>query len=157
MAGVNMNAATGNKIIRYALGILQIVVGITAVLGGFGLVSDPSGTKMNIPLEALKNSPFPNYLIPGLVLLLVIGVGHVFAGLATFLRHRYTGKLAVFFGAFLALYLIIEVWFIGLVNFSQPLYFVLGAVELIFGLKLFRAGKADHKIWIPPTGEKLKA
>jgi len=150
-----MNKATVNKIIRYALGILQSFVGITAVFGGFGLVSDPSGTKMNIPLEALKNSPFPNYLVPGVVLLLVIGVGHVAAGIFTFLRHRYTSNFAVFLGVFLTLYLIIEVWFIGLVNFSQPFYFVLGAVELTFGLKLSRAGKTDHQIWIPSAGDKL--
>ena len=146
-----------NKLIRYALGILQIFVGVTAVLGGFGLVSDPSGSKMNVPLELLKNSPFTNYLIPGLVLLIVIGVGHVFAGIVTFLRHRYAGNISVYFGAFLALYLIIEVWLIGLVNFSQPLYFVLGAVELIFGLKLSRAGKSEYQIWIQSTVGKLKA
>jgi hypothetical protein len=152
-----MNKGIINKLIRYALGVLQIFVGITAVLGGFGLVSDPSGTKMNVPLELLKNSPFTNYLIPGLFLLIVIGVGNVVAGIVTFLRHRYAGNMAVFFGVCLALYMITEVWFIGLVNFSQPLYFVLGAVELIFGLKLSRAGKADHQIWIQSTGEKLKA
>ena len=145
-----------NKLIRYALGILQIFVGITAVLGGFGLVSDPSGSKMNVPLELLKNSPFTNYLIPGMVLLIVIGVGHVVGGIITFLRHRYTGNLAVFLGAFVALYMITEVWFIGLVNVSQPLYFVLGAVELIFGLNLSKRGKTDHQIWIQSTGDRLK-
>jgi hypothetical protein len=152
-----MSKAIINKLIRYALGILQIFVGITAVLGGFGLVSDPSGSKMNVPLELLRNSPFTNYLIPGMVLLIVIGVGHVFAGIVTFLRHRYAGNISVFFGAFLALYLIIEVWLIGLVNFSQPLYFVLGAVELIFGLKLSRAGKSEYQIWIQTRVGKLKA
>ena len=151
-----MSKAIINKLIRYALGLLQIFVGITAVLGGFGLVSDPSGSKMNVPLELLKNSPFTNYLIPGLVLLIVIGVGHVFAGIVTFLRHRYAGNISVFFGAFLALYMITEVWFIGLVNFSQPLYFILGAVELIFGLKLSKGGKTDHQIWIQSTRGRLK-
>ena len=152
-----MKTATVKRLVYYALCILQGFIGITAVLGGFGLVSDPSGTKMNIPLEALKNSPFPNYFIPGLVLLLVIGVGHVFSGIVTFLRHRYAGSLAVFLGAFLAVYLMVEVWFMGVVNFSQPLYFLLGATELILGLKLSRAGKTDHQIWISSTGEKLKA
>jgi len=145
-----------NKIIRYAFVVLQIFLGITAVLGGIGLVSDPSGTKMNVPLELLKNSPFTNFLIPGLVLLLVIGVGHVLAGIITFLRHRYSGNMAILLGAFLALYMITEVWFIGLVNVSQPLYFVLGAVELIFGLKLSKGGKTDYQTWIQSTGGRLK-
>jgi len=152
-----MSKAIINKLIQYALGILQIFVGITAVLGGFGLVSDPSGSKMNVPLELLKNSLFTNYLIPGLVLLIVIGVGHVFAGIVIFLRYRHAGNISVFFGAFLALYMIIEVWFLGLVNFSQPLYFLLGAIELIIGLKLSRADKSEYQIWIQSTAGKLKA
>jgi hypothetical protein len=147
-----MKEGIPNKFIQYTLGLLQVFVGITAVFGGFGLVSDPSGTKMNVPLELLKNSPFTNYLIPGLVLLIVIGVGNVFAGMVTFLRHRRAGDLAVFFGAFLTLYIVTEVWLIGLVNFSQPLYFVLGAIELIFGFKLSRTVKTDHQIWVQSTG-----
>ena len=147
-----MKKGIPNKFIQYTLGVLQVFVGITAVFGGFGLVSDPSGTKMNVPLELLRNSPFTNYLIPGLVLLIVIGVGNVFAGMVTFLRHRRGGDLAVFFGAFLTLYIVTEVWLIGLVNFSQPLYFVLGAIELIFGFKLSRTVKTDHQIWVQSTG-----
>jgi uncharacterized membrane protein len=152
-----MNKAIKNKIITYVLGALQIFIGITAVLGGFGLVSDPSGIKMNVPLELLNNSPFANYFIPGLVLLIVIGIGNVLAGIVTFLRNRnrYTGNLAVFLGVFLTLYMAIEVLFIGLQNFSQPLYFILGGVELILGLKLSKSGKTDHQIWLESTGGKL--
>ena len=36
--------------------ILQIGIGVTAVLGGFGLVSDPSGAGMEVPLTLLENS-----------------------------------------------------------------------------------------------------
>ena len=126
-------------------------VGITAMLGGFGLVSDTSGTNMEVPLTLLKNSPFTNYLIPGLVLLIGIGIGHVSAGITAFLRHRYCGKFAVFFGGFLALFMVIEVGFIGLHNFSQPLYFLLGTVEVIFGLKLSRFDKIKPKIWVETT------
>jgi len=152
-----MNKGKIKKFASYGLCVLQIFVGITAVLGGFGLVSDPSGTKMNIPLMLLENSPFANYLIPGLFLLLVIGVGNVLTGIVVFLRHRYAGNLSVFLGALLALYITVEVWFIGLMNFSQPLYFVLGVAELILGLNLSKAGKTEHQIWIQPRGGKLKA
>ncbi len=131
-----MNKDKKIKLLPIALGILQIFVGITAVLGGFGLVSDPTGTKMSVPLELLKNSPFNTYLIPGLVLLIVNGAGNILAGMFTFFHSRHAVKLAVFFGAFLTLYMAIEVWFIGLQNFSQPSYFILGVTELTLGLKL---------------------
>lgn len=149
-----MNEKIKNKFVLYALGVLQIFIGITAVMGGFGLVSDPSGTKMDVPLALLKNSPFTDYFIPGLVLLVVNGAGNVLAGIVTFLRNRYAGILAVFFGTFLTLYMATEVWFIGLQNFSQPLYFILGVGELILGLKISKSVKTDH-IWIESTGAKL--
>ncbi len=91
------------------LSVLQMFVGITAILGGFGLVSDPSGAGMEVPLTLLENSLFTNYLIPGIVLLIVIGVGNVLAGIVTFLRHRHFGKIAVFLGGFLVLYILIEI------------------------------------------------
>ena len=150
-----MNKVIRNKLVPYTLGVLQIFIGITAALGGFGLVSDPSGIKMDLPLDLLKKSPFTNYFIPGLVLLIVIGVGNVLAGIVTFLRDRRAGNLAVFFGVFLTLYMAIEVGFIGLQNFSQPLYFIFGLVELILGLKLSRSAKTDLQIWIESTGARL--
>lgn len=74
------------------------------------------------------------------------------AGTSTFLRKRYAGNLAVFFGAFLTVYMTAEVWVIGLQNFSQPLYLVLGMVELMLGLKLSKSVETGHRIWTP-SGE----
>jgi hypothetical protein len=135
------------------LSVLQLFVGITAILGGFGLVSDPSGAGMEVPLTLLENSLFANYLIPGLVLLIVIGVGNVLGGIVTFFRHRHFGNTAVFLGGFLVLYVLIEIGIIGLLNFSQPLYFLLGGVEIILGLKLPRLVKTDGQLWVETTAE----
>ena len=131
-----MNENKRSRLVVYFLGALQVFIGLTAIAGGFGLVSDPSGTKMNLPLEWLSNSPFTNYFVPGLVLLICNGVGNFFAGIVTFLRSRYAGNMAVALGTFLILYIIIEVWFIGLVTLLQPLYLILGITELMLGLKL---------------------
>jgi hypothetical protein len=150
-----MDDNTKNGYALYVLGVLQVFIGITATIGGFGLVSDPSGTKMHVALDLLKKSPFTDFLIPGLVLLIVNGACNVLAGIATFLRNRYAGNLAVFLGAFLVLYITVEVLVIGLVNFSQPLYFILGVAELIFGLKLVRWAKTAHRIWIESPVAKL--
>jgi hypothetical protein len=133
------------------LSVLQMFVGITAILGGFGLVSDPSGAGMEVPLKLLENSLFTNYLIPGVVLLIVIGVGNVLGGIATFYRHRHFGNIAIFLGGSLVLYILIEIGIIGLLNFSQPLYFILGVVEIILGLKLPRLAKTEGQIWVETT------
>ena len=131
-----MNENNSSRFAVYFLGALQVFIGLTAIAGGFGLVSDPSGTKMDIPLEWLSNSPFVNYFVPGLVLLIVNGVGNFFAGIATFLRNRYAGNMAVAFGTFLVLFIVTEVWFIGVQTLLQPLYLLLGLTELMLGLML---------------------
>jgi hypothetical protein len=159
-----VNENKNNRFLAYSLGAIQAFIGLTAIAGGFRLVSNPSGT-LDIPLEWLSNSPFTNYFIPGLVLLIIIGFGNVLAGMVTFLRKRYTGSLAVVLGTFLILYMTtflilymtIEVWFIDLRNFLQPLYFILGVIELILGLKLVKLVKTIHQIGVESTMNKLSA
>jgi hypothetical protein len=101
-----MNENKRSRFIVYFLGALQVFIGLTAIAGGFGLVSDPSGTKLNIPLDWLSNSPFTNYFVPGLVLLIVNGAGNFLAGIVTFLLNRYAGNIAVAFGIFWSTYFI---------------------------------------------------
>ena len=125
------------RLLTYSLGAFQAFIGITAIAGGFRLVSNPNGAS-DIPIEWLNSSPFTNYFIPGSVLLIVIGFGNVLGGIFSFLSKRYAGGLAAMLGTFLILFMTIEVWFVGLRNFLQPLYFILGAIVLILGLKLFK-------------------
>jgi len=138
------------RLLTYSLGAFQAFIGITAIAGGFRLVSNPNGTS-DIPIEWLNSSPFTNYLIPGLVLLIVIGFGHVLGGIFSFLSKRYAGGIAAILGTFLILFMTIEVWFVGLRNFLQPLYFILGAIVLVLGLKLFKMF-----ITVPPIGLESK-
>jgi len=57
-------------------GLLGLVLfqGLSGLAGGFGLMVDPSGTSMRIPLEWLEGSPFQSYLVPGLILFSVLGL-----------------------------------------------------------------------------------
>jgi len=125
------------RLLTYSLGVFQAFIGITAIAGGFRLVSNPNGTS-DIPIEWLNSSPFTNYLIPGLVLLIVIGVGNALGGIFSFLSKKYAGGIAAILGTFLILFMAFEVWFVSLRTFLQPLYFILGAIVLVLGLKLFK-------------------
>lgn len=151
-----MNANNKSKLMVYFLSVIQAFIGITAIAGGLRLVSNPNGLP-DFPIEWLINSPFSNYFFPGLVLLIVIGFGYVVSSMVTFLRKGYSGGMAALLGICLILYLTIEIWFVGLRNFLQPLYFILGIVVLIFGLKLFKSANNLLKIEIESTSDKLPA
>ncbi len=126
-----------SKRVSIILGILQIFIGVGAVAGGYAFISDPSGRGIGIPLEFLQGSPFPNYLIPGIVLFTVNGLGSLAAGILTFKRWSYAGELAVVFGAGLMVWIIVQVTIIPY-SWFQPVYFGLGLLELVLGLWLRR-------------------
>lgn len=54
--------------------VLHLLLGIGAVFGGLVLTIDPSGEWIHMPISMLENSPFDSFLIPGIILLVILGV-----------------------------------------------------------------------------------
>lgn len=135
----------GSTVLVISLGLLQCFIGLSGIAGGVGLVSAPDGTRLGFALEWLNNAPFADYLIPGLFLLVIVGIGTIVAGLATFLRYRNTGELAVLFGAIMMLWIALQVWWIDLTSRLQPLFFTLGFFELTLGFLIRNQIKQTRK------------
>ncbi len=53
---------------------LLLLLGISALAGGWGMIGDPSGEALGWTTEMLIYSPFNDYMIPGIMLFLVPGV-----------------------------------------------------------------------------------
>lgn len=133
-----MSASQMNQTFKFSLGLLQLFIGVGGVAGGLILSLFPDGSGMGMTTAALVNTPFANFLIPGLVLLAVNGLGNLIGGAATLRRYRYAGEMALALGLFLMLWIIIQVGMIGLNHWLQPLYFILGLAELWLGWQLRR-------------------
>jgi len=58
---------------KIVLVILTSIVAVTAIAGGFLLIMDPSGTSSHLATAALRNSPFKDYQVPGILLLTIVG------------------------------------------------------------------------------------
>ncbi|MGG6310612.1 hypothetical protein [Paenibacillus macerans] len=54
--------------------VLQALLGIGAVYGGGALMLDPTGELVGMPSDMMEIPLFPNYLIPGIILLLMFGI-----------------------------------------------------------------------------------
>lgn len=121
------------------MGALQIFIGIGGVPAGLIFILDPSGAGMGFSPELLEGTFLPNYVIPGLFLLLVNGVATLVGGALSLLRHRYAGEAGLLLGLLLIAWIVVQVAMIGLVHWLQPLYFVLGVIELVLGLLVRRS------------------
>lgn len=131
-----MNSAKNSgKSLSVVLGILQVFIGIGAVPADLMMILDPSGSSLGMPLSMLANTPFSNFLIPGIFLLMVNGIGSLLGGLASFRRYRHADKIAIGLGTFLILWIAAQVWWMGL-HWLHIVYVVLGIVELVLGLML---------------------
>lgn len=121
------------------LGGLQAFIGLGAVGGGLALALEPSGANLRIPVELLKNSPFLTYLVPGIVLFIVNGLGNLAGSAATVARYRYAGETAMVLGSFLVAWIILQVYWIASFHWLHALYLGLGFLEFVLGWALRKA------------------
>ncbi len=114
----------------YALLFFLFFQGISGIMGGYMLVKDPAGDFLQLSVSLLENSPFPDYLVPGLILLIVLGIFPllVFYGLLRKINLSWYG--ALFVGISLIIWIVVEILIIG--YFPQPpLQLIYGSVGLV--------------------------
>lgn len=68
------NAAPSHPIALWLLKTLLLILSISALVPGIELIIDPSGKIIQFPEGALDGSPFTDYLIPGFLLTLFMGL-----------------------------------------------------------------------------------
>ena len=120
----------------YVLLAVHLFLALGGLLGGIGLLADPSGANLTFSPAMLEGSPFADFLIPGLFLLLVLGLAPlaVVYGLWVRADWAWRGSLLVSLG--LLAFVAVEVAVIGYWP-EPPLQLVFGVVGLLLlGLTL---------------------
>jgi hypothetical protein len=69
-----MPAAINRPLAPYLLLLLMFFQAVCGLFGGATLLISPDGSLMHFPPGALDKSPFHDYLIPGAILFLLLGV-----------------------------------------------------------------------------------
>ena len=89
-----------------------------------------------LPLSALAGSPFDTYLVPGLILFGVLGLGPLVAARLAWLRHPLAPTAALVVGAGLLIWVAVEVAIIGYSN-EPPLQAIYGILGVAIVLAAF--------------------
>jgi len=118
----------------YILMLLIIFQGLSGIVGGVGLVLDPSGKSLQLPINWLKGSPFNSYLIPGMILLVVLGVFPIIVLCGLWKQTNWSLFGAFIVGIALIIWIGVEILIIG--YHPQPplqlIYGITGLLILIF-------------------------
>ncbi|HTP13979.1 MAG TPA: hypothetical protein VMM37_10120, partial [Bacteroidota bacterium] len=118
-----------NKIVVVVQGVVQLIVGFSSFVSGILMIVFPSGKVFQAPPDMLNGSPFRDFLIPGIILMSVNGVGQLGAGILTFRHHPSAGLVGAVFGLGLVIWIFVQVNMIGGGNALQYCYFALGVIE----------------------------
>jgi len=131
-----------HKVIHIALVVAEAFVGLWAVIGGVALVTGAIPF-ISFPLALLQGTPFSDYTIPGLALLILVGGSSLFAA-ATILTGHVVGVLASALAGLITMgFEVVEVvsvegkWgnSLSMAAVQQTIIFVLGLA--IFGLAAY--------------------
>ena len=95
-----------------ALLVLTGIQALGAMGGGAGLVRDPTNN-IGMPLSLLEGTPFKDYLIPGLILLIVVGLFALLVLVGLLLRRTPAWWLSLASGGGLLIWVIVEVILLG--------------------------------------------
>jgi hypothetical protein len=128
----------------YLLAIFLGIQSLGGLGGGLALTLSPSGAFMHMPLSALDGSPFPNFFIPGSILLLLLGIlpgilsyavikqpGWSHAGYFNFYKNvHWSWTYSLYTGIMLAIWIMVEIRWISY-DILQTIYGLLGMLLII--------------------------
>jgi hypothetical protein len=140
-----------SKMAKAAL-VLEILLSIGALGGGLVLMIAPRGEIMPLPLSALAGSPFDTYLVPGLILFGVLGLGPLVAARLAWVRHPLAPTAAFVVGVGLLVWVAVEVAIIGYSSEPplQAIYGILGVAIVLVAVRWLLGVGLPRLDGVPP-------
>ena len=112
---------------------LHAIVGIGGMAGGLATILNPQAP-LGAPVEMLKNSPFSNFLIPGIILFTIIGFGNFISAITILFKSRFQGYISSVFSWALVIWIVVQCIMIRSIAFLHILFFIIGLVEAVLAM-----------------------
>ena len=128
--------------------ILLGFLSIGAFCGGIAFIIRPDGSLFQMPVEMLNNSPFKDFLIPGIILLLTFGIfpayviwglikkpeSKFFNSLNLLYDHHFAWTFSVYTGIELIIWIDIQTLILNSVNILHTIYSGMGILIICVAL-----------------------
>jgi hypothetical protein len=120
--------------------VLLIIMGVAALPSGWGLMHPaPDGTALGMPSKWLQGSPFSSFLIPGLILFALFGLGALATAALALLRSWPAPYFTFAMGIGLMIWIVVQLLALGRYFFLQPIMFVWGLALVLLAYVWWRA------------------
>ncbi|OYU81817.1 MAG: hypothetical protein CFE23_02760 [Flavobacterium sp. BFFFF1] len=122
-----------NYLLRIAGIIILIIVGLNAVYAGIVLIVYPNGEILGLSRTILKYSPFTDFYIPGIFLLVLNGISSITVAISTAANKKYYPRLITMQGIILVFWLVFQVNYLRKVTTLQLAMLLLGILLISIG------------------------
>ncbi len=135
---VSTNSPEVRNYIKYIALLLLLLNGIGAFAGGIPMIAHPDGSANGISISYLEHSPFNNYLIPGIILIVCNGLFSILVFMALAFNVHFHSRLVILQGSILMGWIIIQTMMLREVNFLHVLFLLIGLALMLIGRYLRR-------------------
>lgn len=120
--------------LRIVLLLIELFVAFTAISCGAMLIIRPDGALMQMPLSMLANTPFSDFLIPGMALGFAVGGSALVALFLVAFGRALAQHWVILSGVMLGGWITVQVLLIGASSMLQAIYFIIAVVIFVFGI-----------------------
>ena len=118
--------------------IVLLFTGVVAIAGGIPMILDQSSEVLGIQQNLLNESSFSNYLVLGLLLFGVIGIGSLVAAFILWKKPEISWITTMLAGIALIIWITLQVSITGYVSKLQPFIFIIGVLEFVLGFSYIK-------------------
>jgi len=118
--------------------VLELFTALGAIPVGIQLLMDTTGGLVGFPPGWIEATPFGSYLIPGIYLLLVNGVGMLVLAALSVRRHWTAPWLTGILGVGLMIWIGVQLLVMPESSFLQAMFGVIGAALAVIGVAWLR-------------------
>lgn len=124
-----------HEVMRIALVVIAAIVAVSAIDGGMALLR--GAFDQYLPVDWLAGTPFSDYTIPGLVLVIVVGGSALLAAATAFIHREWALLVSIMAGLIMAGFEVVEIISLdSKVGADLPMVLALQLVYLVLGLAI---------------------
>jgi hypothetical protein len=124
------------KVFSFATCTFLTLVGLSSLYAGIGLIVHPDGSGLLVTVDALNHSPFNDFLLPGIILLVMIGIFSLTGAYLAFMNNQYSGIATMLLGIITLIWIFGQTFWSGWGLSHQPVFIIIGLAELSLGYHL---------------------